>query len=605
MLNKALLRFCGKSLRYVVLAVLANCARLLMGIAFAYLFAYFLSLVAEGGEIPWALLPPIVAALVFKQLFIRTTAKNNFRLVREVKHNLRRAIYAKALGFGSAYRERAGTQELIQLAVEGVEQLETYYGAYLTQFCYAFASSLLLFAALYPLYPTAAWLLLLAAPVIPLSLQAIMRVVRATQRRYWKRYTDVGNLFLDSLSGLTTLKIFAAEQASAARMDARAEAFRRQTMRVLAMQLNSIMLIDWIAYGTSAAVVVLALVNYAQAGLSLFAFLALLLLSAEFFVPMRSLTSLFHVAMTGVSAGERILSFLDAELPEEKGEARFPAGADIELRDYSYRYPDGTEALKNISLRFEGGAFTALAGPSGCGKSTLAALLCGELRGQEEILYGGLAGGALGPGELSRHVLRVGHEPHIFAATVRENLTMGKEGVADAELIALLKRLRLWDFLAAKQGLDTPLLSEGKDISGGQRQRLAIARAVVADFQIYIFDEASSNVDVESEEIILRMIRELAGRKTVIFISHKMRSLQDADYCYVMDGARVVERGTHAALVQAGGLYQRLYEEQEALLSFGQGQDAQSGRAPEAGAPGNGTEKAAAQPAAGRAAVRS
>ncbi len=568
MINKALYKFCGNTKKYIYLAVFAEILRLLMGIAFAFVFAGLIASVI-GGESPQLIMVAIaVATIIFKIIFTRLSAKYNFKVVREVKHNLRTGVYKKVLDLGMAYQGVLTTQEVTHLGVEGVEQLENYYGGYLTQFYYCFASSIILFIVVFPIDVLSAFILMLASLLIPITLQAIMGIVRKTQRKYWNKYSDIGNLFLDSLTGITTLKIFEADEKRADDMDDIAEGFRKQTMKVLAMQLNSIVIIDWIAYISTAVVIGINVWGYVDGKISVVSVAVMILLAAEFFIPMKALTAKFHVAMTGVAAGERILDFLEYEEIYESGEEVFPNEADIEVKNLSFSYPDGTEVLKDIDVKFESGKFTALVGRSGCGKSTLASLVCGHLKTPEGISYSGVKKSNLMRGELEKNIVRITHDPHIFAATVRDNIVMGKEGIDDAQVIETLKDLNMWAFLEGERGLDTMLLSGGKNISGGQAQRISIARALVSDFQVYIFDESTSNVDIESENIIIDMVKKLSETKTVIYITHKMSVVSLTDYVHVMKDGLIIQSGTPEELIEEDGLYRDLHREQEDLKSL-------------------------------------
>ncbi len=551
MLNKALYKFCGKTKKFIFVTVLINAVKLLAGIAFSYLFSYIILQFVNQEKLNLILLVVIAGIIILKVVLIKLATFFNLKIINEVKHRLRANIYDKVLQLGLGYQNSLTTQEITHLGVEGVEQLEHYFGSYLAQFYYCFVASILLFLAIAPLDLRSAIILMIAAMSIPLSLQAIMGIVRKTQKRYWKKYTAVGNLFLDSLSGLTTLKIFQADKRQAEVMDEQAEGFRKQTMRVLGMQLNSIMMIDWIAYGSTAIVLALAIARFANAGMSLFAIITIILLSAEFFVPMRTLTSLFHIAMTGVAAGEQILDFLNMQKYKINKGISINQNNEIEIKNFSYSYPDGKQALQNVSLKILPHKVTAIVGHSGCGKSTLASIITQILYEQNKI-----------------KAVRISHEPYIFAKTVKENILMGRDDIGDEEIIKVLKKLKLWDFLEEQQGLDTKLLAGGKNISGGQAQRIAIARALLGDFSVYIFDEATSNVDVDSETLIFDIINEIAREKTIVYISHKMRAIASADSIFVMDSGKIVEAGTHSELIKKEGVYFKLYMEQEQLLNF-------------------------------------
>ena len=461
------------------------------------------------------------------------------------------------------------TQEIVHLGVEGVEQLENYFGSYLTQFYYSFISTFVLFLVIAPINFKIAIVLLVLAPIIPLFLLLILKIVKNVQKKYWSKYADVGNLFLDSLQGLTTLKVFKADEDRGKELDEMSEGFRKETMKVLSMQLNSIMIIDWIAYGGAVAGIIVALNEFVALNINIYQIILVLLLIADFFVPMRTLTSLFHVAMTGVTASEKMLDFLNEDTNIENGSHTFEKNAPINVKAMNYYYPDGTHALKDINMSFEPGSMTALVGPSGCGKSTLACLLAGEYRHPDQaIYYGSYESRDLAKGEISKNVVRVTHDGHIFQGTVRSNLYLGNSQAGDQDYIDVLKIVNLWDLFSKMEGLDTPILAQGKNLSGGQAQRLSLARALLHDAEVYIFDEATSNIDIESEQVIIKVIEEISKKKTVIYISHRLASIVKADKIYVMNKGQLVEQGQHQELMAAKGQYESLFSQQQELESY-------------------------------------
>nr|WP_314276369.1 ABC transporter ATP-binding protein/permease [uncultured Peptostreptococcus sp.] len=571
MVEKDLFQFCGNTKRYIIEAVLINCIRLVANITFSFMFASVLANFITGVYVfdPKLSYPLIALSLLVRQICIRTVTRKNNLVVYEVKQNLRKAIYSKVLSLGSLYQEKMTTQEIVHLGVEGVEQLENYYGSYLTQFYYSFISTFVLFLVIAPINFKIAIVLLVLAPIIPLFLLLILKIVKNVQKKYWSKYADVGNLFLDSLQGLTTLKVFRADEARGKELDEMSEGFRKETMRVLSMQLNSIMIIDWIAYGGAVAGIVVALNEFVALHIDIYQIILVLLLIADFFVPMRTLTSLFHVAMTGVTASEKMLDFLNEDTNIENGSHTFEKNSPINVRAMNYYYPDGTHALKDINMTFEPGSLTALVGPSGCGKSTLACLLAGEYRHPDQaIYYGSYESRDLAKGEISKNVIRVTHDGHIFQGTVRSNLYLGNSQASDQDYIDVLKIVNLWDLFSNMEGLDTPILAQGKNLSGGQAQRLSLARALLHDAEVYIFDEATSNIDIESEQVIIDIIEEISKKKTVIYISHRLASIVKADKIYVIKKGQLVEEGRHSELMTAKGQYESLFSQQEELESY-------------------------------------
>ena len=509
-----------------------------------------------------------LAALAVRFVCAVGAARMSYLSSKTVKARLRTLLYEKLLRLGTAYREEVQTSAVVQVAVEGVDQLEIYFGQYLPQFFYAMLAPLTLFAVLAPIDAALAAVLLVCVPLIPAAIAAVQTWAKKLLGRYWGQYTALGDTFLENLQGLTTLKIYEADDRKNTEMNAQAEAFRKITMRVLTMQLNSITIMDLIAYGGAAAGMVLAVSRFAAGAVSLQGCLMILLLAADFFLPMRLLGSFFHVAMNGMAASEKIFRLLDT--PERpRGKQPVPRDCTLALDGVIFAYDPECPVLQGVTMEFARGSFTAIAGESGCGKSTVAALLTGRRRcRQGQVTIGGVPLEQVAEESLGRTVTYLSHNSYLFKGTVRENLTMAAPGTDDAALWAVLEKVRLADFLRAGQGLDTLLAEKGANLSGGQCQRLALARALLHDSPIYIFDEATSNIDVESENDIMALIRELARTKTVILISHRLANSTGADRIYVMDGGRVVQSGTHAALLAAGGRYAELWNAQQQLEHY-------------------------------------
>lgn len=509
-----------------------------------------------------------LAALTVRFVCAVGAARMSYLSSKTVKARLRTLLYEKLLRLGTAYREEVQTSAVVQVAVEGVDQLEIYFGQYLPQFFYAMLAPLTLFAVLAPIDAALAAVLLVCVPLIPAAIAAVQTWAKKLLGRYWGQYTALGDTFLENLQGLTTLKIYEADDRKNTEMNAQAEAFRKITMRVLTMQLNSITIMDLIAYGGAAAGMVLAVSRFAAGAVSLQGCLMILLLAADFFLPMRLLGSFFHVVMNGMAASEKIFRLLDT--PERpRGKQPVPRDCTLALDGVIFAYDPERPVLQGVTMEFTRGSFTAIAGESGCGKSTVAALLTGRRRcRQGQVTIGGVPLEQVAEESLGRTVTYLSHNSYLFKGTVRENLTMAAPGADDAALWAVLEKVRLADFLRAGQGLDTLLAEKGANLSGGQCQRLALARALLHDSPIYIFDEATSNIDVESENDIMALIRELARTKTVILISHRLANSTGADRIYVMDGGRVVQSGTHAALLAAGGRYAELWNAQQQLEHY-------------------------------------
>ena len=490
---------------------------------------------------------------------------------KSVKHTLRELIYQKLLRLGASYKNQVNTAEILQVAVEGVDQLETYFGAYLPQFFYAILAPLTLFALLSFVNFPAAVILLICVPLIPVTIALIQRWAKKLLGKYWSQYTALGDTFLENLQGLTTTKIYQADELKHKQMNEQSEHFRRITMKVLSMQLNSITIMDLIAYGGAALGILLAVTQMRSGRVDLTGCILIILLSADFFLPMRLLGSFFHIAMNGMAASEKIFSLLDLPEPVEKSCA-VPDDYSIAIQNLHFAYDPHRLILKDISMEFPVGSFTAIVGASGCGKSTLAAILMGQHHGYTgQIPFGGTDLSEIQESSLMKNFTYISHNSYLFKGTVRDNLLLARPAGTDAELWQVLEQVNLADFLRSEAGLDTQLTEGGSNFSGGQRQRLALARALLHDSPVYIFDEATSNIDVESENLIMAQIHRLARKKTVILISHRLANVTDADRIYLLEGGSIVQSGTHCQLLAAVGSYATLWNAQQELESYAKG----------------------------------
>ncbi len=514
-----------------------------------------------------------VVAILVRFVCTVGASRMSYLSSKAVKRTLREKIYEKLLRLGASYNEQVATSEVVQVSVEGVEQLETYFGAYLPQFFYAMLAPLTLFVYLSFVSFPAAIVLLICVPLIPVSIAAVQTWAKKLLSKYWGQYTALGDTFLENLQGLTTLKIYQADEYKQQEMNDEAEKFRKITMKVLTMQLNSITIMDLIAYGGAAIGVIMAATQYAGGHVSLAGALLIILLAADFFIPMRQLGSYFHVAMNGMAASDKIFRLFDLDEPKT-GDAEIPADCTMVCDNLRFSYDADREILHGVTLRFPKGGFTAIVGESGCGKSTLAGILMGRCKGYTGSLkVGGTELSLIREESLMRNFTYISHQSYLFKGTVRENLRMGKPDATDGELWAALERCNLADFLRGEQGLDTTLSERGSNLSGGQCQRLALARALLHDSPVYIFDEATSNIDVESENDIMAQIHALSGTKTVILISHRLANVEHADNIYVLDNGNIAESGTHDDLLKQNGRYAVLWKAQQALENYAKGDD--------------------------------
>ena len=514
-----------------------------------------------------------ICVLVILVRFVceRMGARSSYLASVDVKRILREKIYDKMLKLGASYNEQVSSSEVVQVVTEGVEQLETYFGKYLPQLFYSLLAPLTLFAVLCRVSLKASIILLLCVPLIPVSIVVVQKIAKRLLNRYWSIYTGLGDSFLENLQGLTTLKIYQADQQKADEMDKESQNFRRITMKVLTMQLNSTSVMDIIAYGGAAIGMAVAGLEFLNGNIGVAEALCIILLASEFFLPLRLLGSFFHIAMNGMAASDKIFRILDLPEPRD-GERVLPEGAlDIALEDVHFSYEADREILKGIDLTLPAGSFVSLVGESGCGKSTIAGLLAGKNRGYTgKIMIGDVPLSEVCEADLMKHVVLVRHNSYLFKGTVEENLKMARPDATRAEMEAVLRKVNLWGFLQTQDGLKTQLLEKAGNLSGGQCQRLVIARALLKpDSAVYIFDEAASNIDVESEELIMQVIHELAKTKTVLLISHRLANVVKSDRIYFLKDGKIQESGTHEELMQADGMYRQLYESQMALENYG------------------------------------
>lgn len=574
MIKTRLVRLLSHAKKYILYHVLwqwiALVAQIVSVFSVAALLEKVLRKTVKAPDIGSTLLVLLVA-VVFRFLCDRMSAKASHLASVDVKRILREKIYQKLLRLGASYREQISTSEVVQISAEGVEQLETYFGKYLPQLFYSLLAPLTLFVVLSFVCWKASLVLLICVPLIPLSIIVVQKFAKKLLQKYWGAYTGLGDSFLENLQGLTTLKIYQADAQKAEEMDREAQHFRNITMKVLTMQLNSTSVMDMVAYGGAVLGMIVAAWEFLHGNLSFSGTLTIVLLASEFFIPLRLLGSFFHIAMNGIAASNKIFRLLD--LPEaESGSKQLQQKDNLGLscRNVHFSYEEEREILKGISLDITAGSFVSLVGESGCGKSTIAGILSGKKKGYKgKISIGGVDISEISEEQLMKVITVVRHNSYLFKGTVEENLRMAKPDASVQEMEYVLTKAKLHSFLQSQQGLDTMLLEKAGNLSGGQRQRLALARALLHDTPIYIFDEATSNIDAESEEQIMEVIGELAKTKTVLLISHRLSNVVDSDCIYMLADGEIREKGTHQELMNKMERYYHLFNSQKRLEEYG------------------------------------
>ena len=574
MFDRRLMEVCPESKRYIVGNIVLQWLELCMNSVMILSVAMSIEKLYKG---EWGLgdlcLPLLIIAATMAARFFLTKGANrmSYMASKTVKRVMREKIYSKLLALGVGYREKVTTAELVQESVEGVEQLESYFGLYVPQFFYAFLAPFTLFLlfGLLGSWSTAA-VLLICVPLIPGAIMMVQKFAKKLLNKYWGEYTQLGSTFLENLNALITLKTYEADEFKNREMNEESERFRLITMKVLMMQLNSIIIMDFFTYAGAALGIILATKDLQKGLIDLKTCIFMILLSAEFFLPMRRLGSYFHVAMNGMAASDKIFHFLNLEEPEKK-KGKMPAqGGDITLRNVCFSYDGNKEVLRNVDMEIREKQFTAVVGESGSGKSTIASLLMKRNRCTKgEICINGISLEEIEDASLMKVMTYVGTRSFFFKGTLRDNLLMAKAEADEDELWKVLEQMQIKEFFQSREGLDTYLTENASNLSGGQRQRLALARAILADSAVYIFDEAASNIDVESEEIINQTIHTLAQTRTILMISHRLASTKDADVIWCLDKGKIVGHGSHEELMKEDGVYRRLYETQKQLEAYG------------------------------------
>lgn len=570
MINKKLVSYLKEDKKYVYLQVLMQWLALLSQIIIVAIMANMINELFIDQKINnLAIQVIIIIMLIFvKGYFGRQATMYSFKAAKNIKGKLRVAVYKKILALNNHYSEVLSMASLTQLMSEGVEQLETYFGKYLPQFFYSMLAPITLFIVLCQVDFKAALVLFICVPLIPLSIVLVQKFAKRLLRKYWGLYGNLAERFLDNVSGLTTLKGYCGDASKHQEMNEEAQRFRSITMKVLVMQLNSISIMDLVAYGGAALGIIFSLLSYYDNKIDLGQTFMMIMLSAEFFIPLRLLGSFFHIAMNGNAASEKIFKLLDTPVIDNKTLALGKIN-EIELSNLTFAYKQDN-VLENINLKINEPGIYGVVGSSGSGKSTIAKLLLGYFdHYQGSLTYNGLQVKEINHHDLMKQITLVEHNPYIFAGTVRSNLLDGNCYASDEQLMAVLEKVNLLNYFKELDGLDSEIEERGNNLSGGQKQRLSIARALLHDSGVYIFDEATSNIDIESEEIIMQVIEAMKKDKIVILISHRLANVVNCKCNYVFSHGKLIGNGSHDQLMQENQEYHQLVKTQQEIENYG------------------------------------
>ena len=570
MIDKKLLALLGDNKKYIFYAVglmiVGLFANLAITASICYAIQYAAEYASSGSDAQGFILPAIVVviAMVIRYVTSRRIGDLKDTLGRNVKKDLRQKIYDKIIKLGVRTTDNMSMAGLTQLSMEGVEQLDLYYSAYIPQFFYAMIAPIILFIVTVRINWAVALVLLACVPLIPMSIIAVSRYAKKIFAKYWGKYTSMGDSFLDSVQGLKELKIFQADAAQNIKMNETSEEFRKITMKVLVMQLASTTIMDIVAYGGAGLGIALTIHAVVSGNLSAYSALFLILVAVDFFLPLRAFGSAFHIAMNGASAGNKILSLLAQ--PDPVWGSETIDNTEIIVKDVTFSYDGKRDVLKHASMNFGSTGMCAIVGESGSGKSTVVNLLLGAYHPQQgSILVGNKPLETLSRESYYSHISVVSYNTYIFNETIRQNFMLAKVNITEDEIYTALKKVNLYDFIVDNGGLDKVITEDAANISGGQKQRLALAINLVANKDIYIFDEATSNIDIDSEAIIMNNIKELSKEKSVIVISHRLANVIAADTIYYIEDGEVKEHGTHNELMNMHEGYAKLYTTQKKL----------------------------------------
>lgn len=594
MINKRLIGICNESKKYIALTVLTSWISIICNILIILMVGQFINKVYTvrgllvnleidklstllkfkvSENLSLAGTIAIIAVLLIIRYFSNIMyGKLSYLASASVRVNLRELIYKKLLKLGVGYNKVQSTSTIVQMTVEGVEALEIYFGRYLPQFFYSMLAPITLFVFISFISIKSAVVFIVCVPLIPLSIIAIMKIAKKILKEYWNSYANLGDTFLENLQGLTTLKVFDIDEERHRKMNEEAEGFRKITMKVLSMQLNSINIMDLIAFGGAALGTIVALIEFKNGNLSVGNLFVIILLSSEFFIPLRLLGSYFHIAMNGMAACDKIFYLLDAEEKEKDifdDESSKFNNISVSLENVKFSYDGERTVVDNVNMDIPNKGLVAIVGESGSGKSTIASLIMNTNSVNDgAIKLNGINVENISLDDIYNKISLVSTNSYIFNGSIMDNLLMGKYDATKSEINDALKKARLHDFVQSlRDGLNTNVGEGGSSLSGGQKQRLALARAILGNREMIIFDEATSNIDIESEEAIWESIYELSKDKTILVISHRLANVVDADNIYVMKDGKIVENGNHDELINIKGEYFSMVNKQNQLES--------------------------------------
>lgn len=573
MINKRLLSYMSDAKKYVYLQVLCQWIALLAQIVLIFVLGMMMNdifnhqILSESSLIRNIII--IFLCIVIKYIMRYLAAAISHYSTENIKLVLREQIYNKLLQLNTSYPKYVSTSQMVQLSVEGVDQLEIYFGKYLPQFFYSMLAPITLFVILVTIEWKASLVLLICVPLIPMSIVMVQKFAKKLLSKYWGLYGNLGDRFLDNIRGLTTLKIYQSDEKKHEEMNEEAERFRKITMKVLIMQLNSISVMDLVAFGGAAIGIIITLNTYMAGNITLGNAFVMIMLSAEFFIPLRLLGSFFHIAMNGNAAASKIFDFLDIEVIDKKEHKIDNTIMDIQLQNVSYSYDQEKIVVNDISLCMKGKGSFGIVGESGSGKSTLSALISKKLsdfNGKINIANQDIL--EINHSDLMNYITIVDHQAFLFKGTIRSNLLYGNQNADEKIMYRVLKLVNLYDFVMSQDGLDTQVLEKASNLSGGQAQRLSIARALLHDTPVYLFDEATSNIDVESENDIMEVIHQLANEKMVIMITHRLANVKDFDHIFVLQDGLLAGEGKHDELMNTCGIYKHMVNTQNHIEQY-------------------------------------